>query len=154
MIFKKIIFLITCLLLQTHNATALFITKPKPTEVISTCLAINIMYEILTTKKIFKLPLRVLFRCGECMIGGVFLMFARYNYDLFKQKDDILFKDIWLCATAIAYLTIQNWDQIAALPQGKSIKGKEAFIKTFLPLILIYKSNRPPALLRAIIGTI
>ena len=88
------------------------------------------------------------------MIGGTFLMFARYHYDFFKRKDDILFKNLWLFATAIAYLTIQNWDQIAALPRGKKIKGTETLIKTLVPLILIYKSNRPFVLLRAIIGTI
>ena len=151
---KKIIFLIACVLLQTQNATALFITKPRPSHVISTCLAINIMYEILTTKTVKKLPLKILFRSAECMIGGAFLTVARYHYDLFKQKDDFLFKNIWLFATAIAYLIIQNWDHVATLGQDKKIKGKEALIKTFLPLILIYKSNRPLVLLRAIIGTI
>jgi len=151
MIPKKIIFLIACVLLQAQNAAALFITKPRPSHVISTCLITNIMYEVFTAKK---MPMKVLFRCGECMIGGAFLMFARYHYDFFKRKDEILFKNLWLFAIAIAYLTIQNWNQIEKLLNGKKIKGREALIKTFVPLILIYKSNRLFVLLRAIIGTI
>ena len=154
MIPKKMIFLIACVLLQPQNAAALFITKPRPSHVISTCLITNIMYEVFTAKKVVNLPMKVLFRCGECMIGGAFLTFARYHYDFFKRKDDILFKNLWLFATAIAYLTIQNWNQIEKLLNGKKINGTEALIKTLVPLILIYKSNRPFVLLRAIIGTI